>query len=188
MMTHPSAPQQSPSLDRLYELISETISTGQPELAGELIQESDPYEFSLFVQALYHAGYVLLAKERLLTLKPSLLQKPHAPYLELAFIWADICYEEGRFSEAAPILEAIAEQNPDFAAARFGTAACHLRQAITHLKRRVELYHPSKAEEKKIAKYIEECHAVLGLIQESGWRRQKPGANGYTGPYARHDD
>lgn len=169
-MRGPSDPTPSPSLHRLHELISEAVVAGQPELAGQFIHDSDPYEFSLFVQALYHAGYTLLAKEKLLKLKPSLLREPHPPYLELAFIWADICYEEERFSEAAPILEAIAEQNPDFAAARFGTAACHLRQAITHLERRVELYHPPQAEEEKIAKYIEECYHMLELIQHSDWR------------------
>lgn len=169
-MRGPLEPTPSPSLHRLHELISEAVVAGQPELAGQFIHDSDPYEFSLFVQALYHADYTLLAKEKLLKLKPSLLREPHPPYLELAFIWADICYEEERFSEAAPILEAIAEQNPDFAAARFGTAACHLRQAITHLERRVELYHPPQAEEEKIAKYIEECYHMLELIQHSDWR------------------
>ncbi|WP_018751483.1 tetratricopeptide repeat protein [Paenibacillus sanguinis] len=169
-MTGPTELQQPSSLDRLYEQISEAISADQPELAGQLIQDSDPYEFSLFVQALYLSGYTLLAKEKLLTLKTSLLRRPHAPYLELAFIWADICYEEGRFDEAAPILEAIAEQSPHFAAARFGAAACQLRQAIARLERRVKLYHPPQTEAEKIAKYIEQCHDMLELVQESDWR------------------
>lgn len=160
---------QLKNMGKLVEMIQNAVSTGRIDVAEQIAGQMDNYLLSELIQSLYKEGYVALAKERLLQIEPRLLREPTPPFLELSLIWAEICYDERNYEEAAPIFEALAEQNPDFAAARFGAASCYLQLAITNLERRIQLYHPPKYEQEKICKYLDDFHQALNLIQASGW-------------------
>ncbi|MDU4695163.1 MAG: tetratricopeptide repeat protein [Paenibacillus sp.] len=163
---------QPQNMGKLVEMIQNAVTTGRLDVAEQLAGQTDHYLLSELVQSLYKEGYVTLAKERLMQMEPQLLRNPSPPFLEISLIWAEICYDEKRYDEAAPIFEAIAEQNPDFAAARFGAASCYLQVAIANLERRIQLYHPPKAEQEKICKYLDDFHQALNLIQTSGWHTE----------------
>ncbi|MBW4838072.1 MAG: tetratricopeptide repeat protein [Paenibacillaceae bacterium] len=163
---------QPQNMGKLVEMIQNAVTAGRLEVAEQLAGQTDPYLLSELVQTLYKEGYVALAKERLLKLEPRLLREPSPPFLELSLIWAEICYDERRYDEAAPIFETIAERHPDFAGARFGAASCCLQQAIAKLERRIQLYHPTKTEQEKICKYLDDFHQALNLIQTSSWHTE----------------
>ncbi|MDU2240475.1 MAG: tetratricopeptide repeat protein [Paenibacillus sp.] len=163
---------QPQNMGKLVEMIQTAVTAGRLDVAEQLAGQTDNYLLSELVQSLYKEGYVALAKERLMQMEPRLLREPSPPLLELSLIWAEICYDEGRYDEAAPIFETIAERHPDFAAARFGAASCYLQLAIANLKRRIQLYHPPKTEQEKICKYLDDFHHALNLIQTSGWHTE----------------
>ncbi|WP_068785193.1 tetratricopeptide repeat protein [Paenibacillus phocaensis] len=163
---------QPQNMGKIVEMIQNAVTTGRLDVAEQLTGQRDDYLLSELVQSLYKEGYIALAKERLMQLDPRLLREPSPPFLDLCRIWAEICYDEGRYDEAAPIFEAIADRQPDYAAARFGAASCYLQQAIVNLERRIQLYHPPKSEQEKICKYLEDFHHALSLIQTSGWHTQ----------------
>jgi tetratricopeptide (TPR) repeat protein len=163
---------QPQNMGKLVEMIQNAVTTGRLDIAEQLAGQTDLYLLSELVQSLYKEGYVTLAKERLLKIEPRILREPSPPFLELSLIWAEICYDERRYDEAAPIFEEIAERHPDFAAARFGAASCYIQQAIVNLERRIQLYHPTKLEQEKICKYLDDFHQALRLIQTSGWHTE----------------
>ncbi|MGG6309686.1 tetratricopeptide repeat protein [Paenibacillus macerans] len=163
---------QPQNMAKIVEMIQSAISSGRLDVAERLAGQNDLYLLSELVQSLYKEGYVDQAKEKLMQLDSVLLEKPLPPFLELGMIWAEICYDEERYAEAAPIFEAIAEQTPDLALARFGAASCYLQQTIANLQRRIQIYHPAKAEQDKIGKYLDDFHQALNIIQASGWHTQ----------------
>lgn len=164
---------QLQNMAKIVEMIQNAVSAGQPDTAEQLAGHNDLYLLSELVQSLYKQGYVSLAKERLMIMDPILRKKPAPPFLQLSYIWAEICYDEERYAEAGSIFEAIAEQNPDLASARFGAASCYLQEAIRNLQRRIQLYHPPKSEQEKISKYLEDLHHALGIIQAAGWHTRR---------------
>lgn len=169
-MRSPSGQPQN--MGKIVEMIQNAVTAGRLDVADQLAGRTDNYLLGELVQSLYKEGYVALAKERLLQMEPRLLREPSPPFLKLGLIWAEICYDERRYDEAAPIFETIAERHPDFAAARFGAASCYLQLAIANLERRIQLYHPSKTEQAKICKYLDDFHQALNLIHTSGWHTQ----------------
>ncbi|MFD1176277.1 tetratricopeptide repeat protein [Paenibacillus puldeungensis] len=164
--------EQTQGINQKIELIQNAVLAGQIDQAELLAGENDMYLLSVLVQALYKEGYVTVAKERLSRMDSGLLKKPVRPFLELSYIWAEICYDEGRFAEAAPIFEEIASQSPVMASARYGAASCYLQEAMYNLQRRIELYHPPQAEQEKIYKYIRDYNQALHIIQASGWHTE----------------
>lgn len=166
------AMEQTQDISQKVELIQNAVFSGQIDQAELLAGQNDMYLLSVLVQALYKEGYVTLAKERLSRMDSGLRNNPVQPFLELSFIWAEICYDEGHFAKAAPIFEKIASQSPAMASARYGAASCYLQEAMYNLQRRIELYRPPQAEQEKIYKYIKDYNQALHIIQASGWHTE----------------
>lgn len=177
------AMEQSQSITQKVELIQNAILAGQIDQAERVAGKNDMYLLNVLVQALYKEGYVTLAKDRLSRMDSSILVKPLRPFLELSYIWAEICYDEERFAEAAPIFEEIASHSPNMASARYGAASCYLREAMYNLQRRIELYRPPQAEQEKIYKYIKDYNQALHIIQASGWHTEWSPAQAQNLPF-----
>lgn len=160
---------QPQNLAKVVQLIQNSVVKGRIRFAIKLAGQSDIHLLSALVLSLYQEGYTALAKKRIVLIDPETLSKPSPPFLQLSYIWAEMCYDERRYAEAAAIFEAIAEQSGDLAAARFGAASCYLQQAMQNLRRRMEIYHPLEAEKIKICKYLEDFNQALHIIQTSGW-------------------
>ena len=170
---------QPQNMAKLVQVIQNSVVKGRIRFAVKLAGHSDIHLLSALVQSLYKEGYTALAKERIVLIDPETLSKPATPFLQLSYIWAEMCYDEGRYADAAAIFEAIAEQSGDLAAARFGAASCYLQQAMQNLQRRMEIYHPPEAEKIKIRKYLQDFNQALHIIQTSGWHTKPAEQTGH---------
>lgn len=121
------------------------------------------------IQALYEEGRTEEARQLLSAYPSELWINPDPPYLNVAFIYAEICHDEGRYSEAAPIFEALAARCHDMAKARFGAASCYLQEAIELLQNRMEIYRIRYVERGKANRYLNDLTRALVLVQSTGW-------------------
>lgn len=121
------------------------------------------------IQALYEEGRIEEASQLLSEYPSELWTNPDTPYLNIAYIYAEICHDKGRYSEAAPIFEAVAARCHDMAKARFGAASCYLQEAIDLLRSRMEIYRIRHEERDKYNKYLKNLTGALALVQSTGW-------------------
>ncbi len=165
-----SLPQNTAdSITLIPGLIERSVQLGLLELAEELAGNQDTYHLCDLIQSLYAEGYVELAKSKLLKLNLSSLLEALPPYKQLAYIYGEVLHDEGRFDEAAPIFERLAEQFPDLAKARFAASSCYLHTTMNRLVGRLELYRPGEEEQNKIEKYLTDISEALHIIHGTNW-------------------
>jgi len=123
----------------------------------------------LLIHALYREGYTVEAKRYLSRLPDPLSLGSQQLYREIAFISAEVLHDEGSYKEASRIFEALIRQAPEMARARFGAASCYLHETMDNLINRIELYHPSEEEQRKINKYLDTLKQTLSTLEGSNW-------------------
>ncbi|MEF2964429.1 hypothetical protein V3851_01190 [Paenibacillus sp. M1] len=151
-------------------VIRRAVGLGLLEAARKLAVEADnTYFWCEFIQSLYEEGYTEKAKAGLSGLDLSLLAGDRPSFRNVAFIFAEILHDEGRFEEAAPIFERLAEGSPEMARARFAACSCYLQTTMNHLLGRVELYRPGEEEQRKIEQYLNNITEALRIIDSTNW-------------------
>ncbi|WHX47440.1 hypothetical protein QNH46_14875 [Paenibacillus woosongensis] len=155
-------------LYRLAGLINLAVKLGHTEIASQLAGSEVDLQ-CLLISALYQEGYIEAAKRHLCRLPDPLLLGSLQLYREIAFISAEMLHDEGCYEKACRIFETLIRQAPEMARARFGAASCYLQQTMDNLVKRIELYHPSEEEQRKIDKYLDTLQQTLLTLEKSNW-------------------
>lgn len=150
-------------------LIVQAVKYGLTELAFKLVSSNDHYLQCLFIDALYREGYNVAAKNHLTRLPDPLSLGAQRIFQQTAFISAEMLHDDASYTEASCIFNALIQQFPDMAQARFGAASCYLHETMNNLIRRIELYHPSEEARLKINKYLDRIQQTLLIVDESNW-------------------
>ncbi|AZK47087.1 hypothetical protein [Paenibacillus lentus] len=163
-----SLPKNIP-FSRLAAFIGQAVKYGLNELAFKLASSGDHYLQCLFIDALYREGYNIAAKNHLSRLPDPLSLGAQRIFQQAAFISAEMLHDDANYAEASHIFNALIQQAPDMAQARFGAASCYLHETITNLYRRIELYHPAEEARLKIDKYLDKIQQTLLVVNKSNW-------------------
>ncbi|MMZ60981.1 hypothetical protein D3C76_539430 [compost metagenome] len=156
----------------LGDLILRSVQLGLLDVSNMLTGESDIHLQNILIKALYSEGYFSMVREKLARIDQSLLISAKAPYRDIAFIYAEILHDDERYSEAAILFEALAEETPYMAKARYAACSCYLHETMNFLLARIELYHPDKDEQAKISKYLDDIAATLQIIHSTQWHTE----------------
>ncbi|SDG06489.1 hypothetical protein SAMN04488542_1256 [Fontibacillus panacisegetis] len=156
----------------ISDLILRSVQLGLLDVANTLAGDSDIHLQCILINALYGEGYISIVKEKIAPIDHSLLTSAKAPYREIAYIYAEILHDDERYNDAAIIFEALAEETPYMAKARYAACSCYLNETMNFLLARIELYHPGKDEQAKISKYLDDISTTLQIIHSTRWHTE----------------
>lgn len=156
----------------LSESIKRAVALGLHELATNIAGE-DAYLQNELTLRLYYEGYTESAKKRL----HSLLSEYSLLYSEplhkdLAFIQAEIEYDEGVYDSAAHIFESLIEKDPLTATYRFAAASCYLKKSYEEMEERLRLNSRDLMGTQKAQHYMETITQSLYIVERSKWHTE----------------
>ncbi|MNI27794.1 hypothetical protein D3C73_815480 [compost metagenome] len=153
----------------ISDLILRSVQLGLIDVANVLAGDSDIHFQCILIQALYSEGYTSTVREKIAQIDHSLLISAKAPYREIAFIYAEILHDDDRYNEAAVLFEALSEESPYMAKARYAACSCYLHETMNFLLARIDLYRPGQDEQAKISKYLDDISTTLQIIHSTQW-------------------
>lgn len=155
----------------LSEALKRAVSLGLFELCIQIVGD-DAYLLHELTLHLYLDGYTELAKNQLQNYPLVSLIFSDPLSKELAFIKAEIDYDEGRYEDAAQIFECLIEHDPLTASYRFAAASCYLQQSYHQMEDRMNMTMQDHLNIKKTQRYMETMTQSLYIVHRSKWHTE----------------
>ncbi|USB34707.1 tetratricopeptide repeat protein [Paenibacillus sp. YPG26] len=153
----------------LSEALKRAVNLGLYDLALSIAGE-DTYLQNELTLCLYYEGYTKSAKVRLTDHYPMVSMDYSEPlHKELAFIMAEIDYDEGFYDSAARIFESLTEKDPLTATYRFAAASCYLKKSHQEMEERLSLNTLNSLDTQKTQHYKETIIQSLYIVERSCW-------------------
>ncbi|AWP28461.1 tetratricopeptide repeat protein [Paenibacillus sp. Cedars] len=163
------APDRFIIMSELLELAHTAISLGMVSVAEELLADCSDHTDYALICFLYYEGYRGLAVSKINQLEALPLQEHGSYSMNVCFIAAESLYDQGKYDEAASLLEQLRRSYPEHTETRFGEAACYLQSALISLSSRLEEQYPSEPARKEIEQYMDSIHAALHVVESTNW-------------------
>ncbi|MNX19073.1 Tetratricopeptide repeat protein [compost metagenome] len=153
----------------LSESLKRAVNLGLHDLAMNIAGE-DTYLQNELTLRLYYEGYTESAKIRLRKRLPVVSLNYSEPlHKELAFIIAELKYDEGNYDSAAQIFESLIERDPLTATYRFAAASCYLKKSYQEMEERLSLNTRDSLGIQKTQHYMETIIQSLYIVERSRW-------------------
>ncbi|WP_185897140.1 tetratricopeptide repeat protein [Paenibacillus zeisoli] len=153
----------------LSESLKRAVNLGLHELANNIAGE-DIYLQNELTLRLYYEGYTELAKARLRRHSPVISLNYSEPlHKDLAYIQAEIEYDEGAYDTAAQIFESLIDKDPLTATYRFAAASCYLKKSYQEMEERLSLNSRDLLGIQKAQHYMETIIQSLYIVERSRW-------------------
>ncbi|WP_433946373.1 tetratricopeptide repeat protein [Paenibacillus sp. SN-8-1] len=153
----------------LSEALRRAVNLGLHDLAMNIAGD-DTYLQNELTLHLYYEGYTESAKTRLRRHLPAISLNYNEPlHKELAFILAEIEYDEGLYESAAQIFESLIERDPLTATYRFAAASCYLKKSYQEMQERLSLNTRDSLGIQKTQHYMETIIQSLNIVERSRW-------------------
>lgn len=164
-----TAPDRFIIMSEVLELARTAISLGMISVAEELLTDSSDHAYYALICFLYYEGYRGLAITKINQLEALPLQEHGSYSMNVCYIAAESLYDQGKYDEAASLLERLRRSYPEHTEARFGEAACYLQSALISLSSRLEEQYASEPARKEIEQYMDSINAALHVVESTNW-------------------
>ncbi|GIO97600.1 hypothetical protein J14TS5_26860 [Paenibacillus lautus] len=164
-----SIPDRFIAMSETLELARAAVSLNMISIAEHLLTDSGDHAYYALICFLYDEGYRGLAISKLNQLEALPLQEQDSHSLKVCFIAAENLYDQGRYDEAASLLEQLRLAYPGRTEIRFGEAACYLQSALISLSARLEEQYASATARKEIEQYLDNINAALHVVENTNW-------------------
>ncbi|MGG3311858.1 tetratricopeptide repeat protein [Paenibacillus lautus] len=164
-----SIPDRFIVMSETLELARAAVSLNMISIAEHLLTNSGDHAYYALICFLYDEGYRGLAISKLNQLEALPLQQQDSHSLKVCFIAAENLYDQGRYDEAASLLEQLRLAYPGRTEIRFGEAACYLQSALISLSARLEEQYASATARKEIEQYLDNINAALHVVENTNW-------------------
>lgn len=155
----------------LSESLKRSVHLGLLDLSHQIAGD-DSYLQNELTLGLYQEGYTELAKQKLRTYDLNSLNLYEPLRKEMAFITAEIDYDEGRYDQAAQIFECLIEHDPLTASYRFAAASCYLQISYRQMEQRSGLLMHDPSNLIKTQQYMETMTQSLFIVHRSKWHTE----------------
>ncbi|MBT2760799.1 tetratricopeptide repeat protein [Paenibacillus sp. ISL-20] len=164
-----SIPDRFIVMSETLELARAAVSLNMISIAEHLLTNSGDHAYYALICFLYDEGHRGLAISKLNQLEALPLQEQDSHSLKVCFIAAENLYDQGRYDEAASLLEQLRLAYPGRTEIRFGEAACYLQSALISLSARLEEQYASATARKEIEQYLDNINAALHVVENTNW-------------------
>ncbi|WP_339272123.1 tetratricopeptide repeat protein [Paenibacillus sp. FSL K6-1330] len=164
-----SIPDRFIAMSETLELARAAVSLNMISIAEHLLTNSGDHAYYALICFLYDEGYRGLAISKLNQLEALPFQEQDSHSLKVCFIAAENLYDQGRYDEAASLLEQLRLTYPGRTEIRFGEAACYLQSALISLSARLEEQYASATARKEIEQYLDNINAALHVVENTNW-------------------
>ncbi|MFG1733447.1 tetratricopeptide repeat protein [Paenibacillus sp. 843] len=164
-----SIPDRFIAMSETLELARAAVSFNMISIAEHLLTHSGDHAYYALICFLYDEGYRGLAISKLNQLEALPLLEQDSNSIKVCVIAAEHLYDQGRYDEAASLLEQLRLAHPGRTEIRFGEAACYLQSALISLSARLEEQYSSATARKEIEQYLDNINAALHVVENTNW-------------------